>query len=236
MMYRINRLHNDQALKKKIFIVGIIGILPFLFLAIMGFVAPETVTTIDYSLGSIIISLRELTRTELAIWVTRLADASTQAIVTIAVVIILLLARKWRVSLWYGLSVLIGSLFLNTAVKELYKRVRPEEIEHLIKQSGYAFPSGHSMGAVIVYGGLLFLFIRYVKAGHWKWVASVLVAILCLMIGLSRIYLGVHFLSDVLGGFSLGFSFLSFSIAILGLKVTRREFKSLSNNRFYSRK
>lgn len=234
-MYQQNHLKKDKDLRKKIWVAGAVGILPFLYFAIMGLVDGDMITTLDYQLGSFFINLRQLTRTEIAIFITRLADAETQTFVTIAGVLLFFIGRKWRVGLWYGLTVLLGSEILNNLVKNLYQRVRPEEVEHLIEQGGYAFPSGHSMGSVITYGALLFIFIRYVKSTHWQWIMSIFVALLCLMIGLSRVYLGVHYLSDVIGGFSLGFAFLCFSIALFGLNVTQKEFYQRPNKGFHSK-
>lgn len=221
---------NEKDLQKKVYIVALIGLLPFLYYAMIGFFDWTNITTQDYEIGAFFYEMREATRTTIAIAITRLADREAQTIVTVAVTIFLLVTKKWRTGLWYGLTVLIGSDFLNGAVKDFYARVRPDQIEHLIEQGEYAFPSGHAMGAMIVYGGILFLVLRYLKStrrrlGWEKWGIGLLFGLLILLIGLSRIYLGVHYPSDVIGGFSLGFSWLMLSIGLLGLRFTREEFR-----------
>jgi len=157
--------------------------------------------------------------------ITRLADVEAQTGVTVIAVVLISAFKKWRTGLWYGLTVFFGAGVLNGFVKNFYGRVRPDQIEHLIEQGGHAFPSGHAMGAVIVYGGLFFLFTQYSNSKTWKWFVGIISVILILMIGLSRIYLGVHYPSDVIAGFSLGFSWLCLAIAVYGLRATQHDFQ-----------
>lgn len=220
----------EKGLQKKIYIAALIGLLPFLYFAIIGYFDWTNITAQDYEIGAFFYDMREAGRTSAAIAITRLADREAQTIVTVVVTLFLLLVRKWRTGLWYGLTVLFGADFLNGAVKEFYARVRPDQIDHLIEQGEFAFPSGHAMGSMIVYGGILFLILRYLasarrRLGWEKWVLGFLFGLLILLIGLSRIYLGVHYPSDVIGGFSLGFAWLMLSIGLLGLRFTREEFR-----------
>jgi undecaprenyl-diphosphatase len=235
-MQQFSKNKPDEKTKKLFTYIGLIALLPFLYFAIVGFIDWTNTTRIDYEIGAYFYELRNPMRNTIATGITRLADREAQTIVTVVGVVILLIAKKWRTGLWYGLTVLIGSDFLNSAVKEIYQRIRPTEVEHLIDQGGYAFPSGHAMGAMIVYGGLLFIIIRFLNSKRqskdWvKWVLSIFLGLLILMIGLSRIYLGVHYPSDVIGGFSLGFAWLALSIILLGLKFTREEFQP--NNKYH---
>lgn len=228
---------NEKSLQKKIFIAALIGLLPFLYFAIIGYFDGTNITAQDYEIGAVFYNFRLASRTPVVIGITRLADFETQVLITVVVTVFLLFLKKWRTALWYGLMVLFGAGFLNSGVKDFYARVRPDQIDHLIEQGGYAFPSGHSMGSMIVYGGILFVILRYLKAengrlGWEKWALSVLVGLLILSIGLSRIYLGVHYPSDVIGGFSLGFSWLLFSIGLLGLRLTREDFRPRNKYRF----
>lgn len=97
-----------------------------------------------------------------------------------------------------------GVWFLNFTLKELYRRDRPT-VRHLVEAGGYSFPSGHSMSSAAVYGMIGYLLWRAFRI-KWKhaWTILCLTALLVLSIGWSRIYLGVHFLSDVLAGYAAG--------------------------------
>ncbi|OPX41988.1 undecaprenyl pyrophosphate phosphatase [Ruminiclostridium hungatei] len=99
------------------------------------------------------------------------------------------------------LNIALSSL-VNVGLKWMINRVRPDILQ-LTEVSGLSFPSGHSMAAACFYGFFIYLCCRYLKSGYKIAVTAVLAALICL-IGLSRIYLGVHYASDVLGGFSFG--------------------------------
>lgn len=225
-MYQYSKRQLDNQTSKKFIIAGLIGLLPFLYFAIIGFSDWTNVTAQDYEIGGFFYNLRMPMRTTIATAITRLADRGGQTIITVATVLVLFLSKKWRTGLWYGLTVLIGADLLNGFVKNIYQRIRPDQIEHLVDQGGYSFPSGHAMGSMIICGGLIFLIFRYFKSNWVKWSIGVFLGILILLIGLSRIYLGVHYPSDVIAGFSLGFMWLTLSIAFLGLRFTREEFQS----------
>ena len=227
----------DKNVQKLFLLIGLFGVIPFLYFAIIGYSNWENITAQDYEFGAFFYNMRTPMRTAVASKITWLANIKTQTLVTVIVTLLFVFTKKWRTGLWYGLTVLIGSGFLNGLIKYLYQRVRPDQIEHLIEQEGYSFPSGHAMGSMIVYGGLLFLIIRYLATKRhslvWlKWTFLVFFGLLILSIGLSRIYLGVHYPSDVIAGFSLGLTWLSFSIAALGLRFTHEEFRQQNKYRF----
>lgn len=233
-MYEEGKRRRDKKLQQYFLIAALVGLLPFLYFAIVGYAGWTNVTVQDYKISAFFYNLHNPVRNFIATWVTHLADRIAQTAVTVLVVVVLFIFRKWRTALWYGLTVLLGADYLNSFVKDIYQRVRPDQIEPLVEIDGYAFPSGHSMGAMIVYGGLLFLTLRLLKRKSARWLLGVLTGVLILVIGLSRIYLAVHYPSDVIGGFSLGFSWLCLSIALFGLKFTRQEFRP--RNRYSLRK
>lgn len=101
-----------------------------------------------------------------------------------------------------GLCVLVNQL-----VKHIFLRTRPVGIA-LIKQGGYSFPSGHSMIAMAFYGLLIYMIQKSKLSKNKKVIFTVLLSMLVILVGLSRIYLGVHFASDILGGFALALAYL----------------------------
>lgn len=222
-MYYYSGKVKDKKKKKTFLLLALISIIPFAIIVIMTLSGWEKMTQLDYQISRYIYNWHSSTSNQIMTIITHMGDAVTQTIVTSLTVIALFFMKKWRSGLWYGLTVLLGALVLNGSVKELYGRARPSEIKALVEIGGYSFPSGHSMGAVIVYGGILFLIFQFTRSFSLRIFFSILIVPLILLIGFSRIYLAVHFPSDVIGGFSLGLSWLSLTIAILGLKYTNRE-------------
>ena len=111
---------------------------------------------------------------------------------------------------------------LNQLLKRLLQRPRPEEFR-IINESGYSFPSGHSMISMAFYGYLIYLIYKYIKNKYLKWSLITILGILIVSIGISRIYLGVHYTSDVLAGFLISISYLIIYISIVNkLEVQRR--------------
>ncbi|MBR2564087.1 MAG: phosphatase PAP2 family protein [Paenibacillus sp.] len=130
-------------------------------------------------------------------------------VVVIAVVVMLVLYvfLHHRRELLFLASVLAGSTLLNTLLKLVFQRARPT-INRIIEVSGYSFPSGHSMAAFSLYGGLAFLIWKHIPSFTGRLFMIAASAAFILMIGISRIYLGVHYPSDIVGGYFLSGSWL----------------------------
>ena len=109
-----------------------------------------------------------------------------------------------------GVSIL-GNLvivtILNQVLKAILQRPRPTEFR-IVEETGYSFPSGHSMASMAFYGYLIYLIYKHIENKYIKWTLIALLSILICTIGVSRIYLGVHYTSDVLGGFLISISYL----------------------------
>ena len=109
-----------------------------------------------------------------------------------------------------GISVILNLAIitvLNQLLKRIVQRPRPTEFR-IVEESGYSFPSGHSMVSMAFYGYSIYLIYKYVKNKYLKWISIILLSILICFIGISRIYLGVHYTSDVLAGFMISISYL----------------------------
>lgn len=129
-------------------------------------------------------------------------------LITIAIttfIILILNRRKLMGSLVIINLAIAGAL--NQLLKRIIQRPRPTEYR-LIEENGYSFPSGHSMVSAAFYGFFIYLIFKYVKNKHVKCISITLLSILIILIGTSRIYLGVHYTSDVLAGFLISISYL----------------------------
>lgn len=224
-MYHYPSRKKTSKIKKRFFLISLISVIPFILIILFTFSGWEKITQMDYQISHYFYALHSVGLTKIMTIITHLGDVVTQTLVTVLIVFILFILKKWRIGLWYGLTVLGGALFLNGAIKELYARARPSQIDPLVQIGGYSFPSGHSMGAIIVYGGLLFLIVNLVHSSRFTLFLTVIFSFMILAIGISRLYLAVHFPTDVIGGFSLGLSWLSLSIALFGLNYTSLEFQ-----------
>ena len=123
-----------------------------------------------------------------------------------------------------GLSILSNLVIitvLNQLLKIILQRPRPTDYR-IIEETGYSFPSGHSMISMAFYGYLIYLIYKYVKNKYIKWISIVLLSILICSIGVSRIYLGVHYTSDVLGGFFISISYLIIYISAVNKFLIRK--------------
>lgn len=126
-------------------------------------------------------------------------------IITLMITLFILIKDK-KIGLSIFLNLVIATT-LNQLLKRILQRPRPTEFR-IIEETGYSFPSGHSMVSMAFYGYLIYLIYKYVKNKYIKWTLIVLLSILICSIGISRIYLGVHYTSDVLGGFLASISYL----------------------------
>lgn len=124
----------------------------------------------------------------------------------------LFIKKKWSLGWFILLSSGMGSVF-NIILKNFFKRQRPD-IHRLISETGYSFPSGHSMGSFIFYGALLYMIIHYTRNKRRQTLAGIIIALLIFFIGLSRIYLGVHYPSDIIGGYTAGGAWLIICVMI----------------------
>lgn len=124
----------------------------------------------------------------------------------------------WHITKKVGIPVaavaIVGSA-INKTIKHIMMRPRPDVSLHLIEQGGWSFPSGHSISGLLLYGFLVWLLRRYVKDSRIVNAATVILTLLWIGIGLSRIYLGVHYPTDVLGGWTLGMVVMMTAIVII---------------------
>ena len=150
--------------------------------------------------------------------ITTLGSPLVLIIVALGVAVFLVISKQGLLLEGWLLAV-GGGLLLNNVVKNAIHRPRPHAAAGLYQ--GWSFPSGHAMGSLIVFGMLAYLLILLGPRNRRAQVAIVGCAtLLVLAIGFSRLYLGAHYFSDVVGGYAAGMLWLSTCIS--GLEVTRR--------------
>ena len=192
--------------------IGIIGGALLAFCIIIYFVTTGQSAGFDDPLRQAIYGMRTAGLNTLMEAITYLGNWQS------IVVLCLLLLAYDKTRLIYGVpvaSIALVETCLNKVIKTIIERSRPEDVLHLINQSGYAFPSGHSAASMAVYGMLLFLVLTHMenkKTARWL---SALMIFLIVFIGFSRIYLGVHYPTDVLGGWMEGLALLGIAAMIL---------------------
>ena len=164
--------------------------------------------------------------TQLMLWLSVLGSHFFLLPANILLITWLLVVRKDRVR---GLTVLVvelGSVLLLFLLKYYFRRVRPLHPVHEAA-SGYSFPSGHAMSALTFYGLIIYLFVAAIPNKALKLLLAVVLCLLILAIGLSRVYLRVHYASDVLGGFLFGGLWLASSLRILQYMFKKRHYENL---------
>lgn len=118
----------------------------------------------------------------------------------LAVAVLVFYLRGWRLSATLLLVSTAGGVLLTTVLKAVFRRARPEIVESGYTASFYSFPSGHATIAVGFYGALTLL-VAYRLRGRARWAVAAAGIFLVLLIGFSRIYLGVHYPTDVVAGY-----------------------------------
>jgi membrane-associated phospholipid phosphatase len=153
-------------------------------------------------------------------WAVRLFEAitffgnpSTLGVIGLVTALVLAFHRRWSLLLGWAFA-LIGAGELNVILKGIFRRLRPQLPDPWVTPSGWSFPSGHAMGSFVTYGFLAYLLTRVPGADFPRRTAVAVLAVLVLLIGFSRIYLGAHYLSDVIAGYAAAAVWLTFCILV----------------------
>ena len=162
--------------------------------------------------------------------VTRLGNVST-----LLVVVLLTSAVLWRKGWIAELQLLVlagvGAEIITVGLKHGFQRDRPFFSDPLATESSYSFPSGHASVSLAVYGTLGFIAARHLGSRRAQFAVLAGTTVLVLLIGFSRLYLGVHFLSDVIAGYSLGIAWVALCVVLLQLRLRLKERRQTSRYR-----
>lgn len=171
------------------------------FFALWLMVEMDHASVIDDPIRNAVFAIRSPWLTPIMKTITYLGNWQTITIICL----ILLIIKKTRIT--YGVPLSIGALFVslaNKGIKAVVMRPRPDEAFFLIEQGGWSFPSGHAITSMFFFGMLIWLLRRNVQNRKLANILTVVFAFPMILIGISRVYLGVHYPTDVLAGWCLG--------------------------------
>lgn len=194
------------------------GILFFLFLLVALLTNIEATESWDRMIGESLYRIGEMDG--FYIFLSYIGSRRFFYPALVVMTLFILFKRNWYLALFLWAN-LVGVRLLNTFVKTIFSRDRPS-LDHVVDAGFYSYPSGHSMNSMAFFGAIAFL--CYIKIKQ-TWLRNILMTgcfVLIGLIGLSRVYLGVHYPLDVLGGFSMGASWLLFLTGIY-LKVVHNK-------------
>ena len=181
----------------------ILVMLLLVLFALLGF-GISVIHPADAAISVALASLRSPLMTNFFTVLTTLA--SPPALIFFSLLLILLIReQKYWTPILANLSI---SVFLNLGLKDVFMRVRPTEVSQLVLETNFSFPSGHAMAAMCFYGFIIYLLARSPRLRRFKKSLSVALGALIALIGLSRVYLGVHYTGDVLAGYAIGAAYL----------------------------
>ncbi len=189
------------------YIYASFALLLFVALGYMVKFYPEALTGFDSNIqtwvrGGLPAGLTRFFKT-----ITMLGNTPVQAIIAIVAVIWLYLRQYKAEAIFVGASGLLASILI-VSLKYIYQRQRPS-ITHLVHASGYSFPSGHSLGTFMILGAIAIVLAQRLAKKESKIAVYGITGLLIFLVGLSRIYVGVHYLTDVLAGFTLAFGLIN---------------------------
>ncbi len=185
-----------KVLKKKRFYVALLCL--FFFLLILILVLKKGVLNLDYASYDLI--KKYLINNQLTPYIKFLTNLGGALVLIVFSFIILIFIKNKKIS-WAIILNLIISFILNILLKVIIQRNRPITDNWLIMENGYSFPSGHSSVSMSFYGFLIYLIYTNLPNKKYRWPLIIFLSLIILFVGISRVYLGVHYLSDVLAGF-----------------------------------
>ncbi|MGB5980837.1 MAG: phosphatase PAP2 family protein [Nonlabens sp.] len=209
-------------------IIGFISVLIFvggisLFINLTDSVRDNTVSEYDESISDAIVAYRSPFLTDYFTFVTEVGDAIGYVVVFILCTLIFYLVFKnWKYVVQIA-TVMILALSSNLILKQIINRARPTA-EHLVEVKTLSYPSGHAMMSMAFYGFLIYLIHHFKFSKGLTWLLTILMGVLILSIGVSRIYLGVHYPSDIAGGFIAGLVWVVFCAMMFQLiRIFKRD-------------
>ncbi|MBO0453344.1 phosphatase PAP2 family protein [Candidatus Enterococcus murrayae] len=210
-------------------IYQLIGSFTLLFFAALCYIIrfyPETLSGFDRGIIHAIHQLHPQMNSYF-LWVTKFANPITIIILSIVFVGLFYFNKQKVTALWLAISMALISGIGNHSLKLFFHRARPTILPHMVSEHSLSFPSGHATASTLLYGTLIFVMALFFKEKTPRLIAQIVVGLLIFSIVVSRIYLGVHYPSDVLGGVLFSSSWLLFTYPYYKQKKLAYDLKAI---------
>ncbi len=191
------------------FIISVVSLIGFSLMAIL--ISRHQILAFDSAIISYIQGLETPTLTAIMKFFTFVGSGNAIFVIAVVVMFFLYVLLHHRSELVFFAIVIAFASLLNQMLKDFFHRARPD-FHRLVEIGGYSFPSGHAMAAMAVYGALAFILWRHIPTRIGRSILIILSAIMIFMIGISRVYLGVHYPSDIIGGYFASALWLTIAI------------------------
>jgi membrane-associated phospholipid phosphatase len=167
------------------------------FVALVGEIHEKEIFPFDAPIQNLLHAITTPTLNHFFVLVSRLGFLWGVLPLNVIVLLLLLLRRRFRDGLFFGIAV-IGSAVLNIVAKNHFARLRPDLWLSIAPETNYSFPSGHAMGSATL--GMAVILLCWPT--RWRWPIVIASVIAVFLVGISRVYLGVHYPSDILAGWT----------------------------------
>ncbi|MGE3908873.1 MAG: phosphatase PAP2 family protein [Chloroflexota bacterium] len=194
----------------------------YLFAAIAEDVMEQETRQLDNTVLSALRQVQSPALDQVA-WFVSALGSEILAVIMVLIVVLLVWQRRFGAALGLVVTV-VGAQLLNNVLKDWFHRTRPAPVEGLIPAQAFSFPSGHAMVATAFYLFLGYLAWRLL-AGRARAVCTAILVLVAVLIGLSRLYLGVHYLTDVVAGYVAGIAWTE-TVIVAGHLLARRRSRS----------
>ncbi|WP_051314966.1 phosphatase PAP2 family protein [Alteribacter aurantiacus] len=202
----------NQKQRRTIFFLVLVALFLFLFTQVARAGTADVFRGMDMLIMQLVQGVHHDEVTPLVLAITSLGGIPALTTTVVLSMVLFLFLKRSVTALFYGAAVALGG-GLNWFLKWVFQRERPD-FDPIIIEQGYSFPSGHAMGSIITYGLLTYFIVKILPSKGAK--AGVIAAstTLILFIGLSRVYLGVHYFSDIIAGFLTGGLWIAISVFV----------------------
>lgn len=183
----------------------VVAILMIIFFILVYLFKSNKIQPFDNMIYNFVKGIQNETLTSIFKVITEFGGITSVFFITVITVLVLCFANKRKIALWVSMNIIISSL-IYSIFKNSIQRPRPPEAERLIIESGFSFPSGHTTNNIAFYGLAIYLIYKNVTNKKIRNTLCVILGIIPILIAFSRIYLRVHYPSDVVAGICLGIS------------------------------